>query len=225
MSEDHDPLADTRRFQPIDPYNIGPDTAGAPLPDHDPEYGPEYDPEYDGGAAGWGAQGAAGAPGAPARGGLRRRLRGLGAPKLVALGAAGVIVVGGVAWGTTAALASSKSSSSSNQPTAKDPLPEDAGASSGGGGKRAKTGAKAARVTITKLDTGSFTGTDAKGQTVTVVYGDDTKFGTKARPLSVDQLQTGMVVTVAGTRSGDTITAVLVAVPAKKAEPTATPST
>ena len=216
MSEDHDPLAETRRFQPIDPYNIGPDTAGAPLPDFEggdgAEYGAEQRAEY-GGEYGT-------APETPARG--LRRLRGLGAPRLAALGTAAVLLVGGVAWGATA-LASS-SSTSSSQPRVQDQFPEDAGASSDGGGKPARAGARGARVTITELGTGSFTGTDAKGRKVTVVYGDDTKFGTKARPLSLDQLRAGMVVAVAGTRSGDTITAVLVAVPAKKAETTATPT-
>ncbi|NUR63837.1 MAG: hypothetical protein HOV87_35025 [Catenulispora sp.] len=211
MSEDHDPLAETRQFQPIDPYNIGPDTAGAPLPE------PGY---ADGDASEYGS-----GQGTPERGGLRRRLRGLGAPKLAALGAAGVLLVGGVAWGATA-LASSKSSSS--QPRVQEQLPEDAGASSAGGGKRAKIGAKngaqAARVTITKLDAGSFTGTDARGNPVTVVYGGDTKFGTKVRPLSPDQLQAGMVVRVAGTRSGDKITALLIAVAVKKAEASASPT-
>ncbi|NUP49573.1 MAG: hypothetical protein HOW97_20025, partial [Catenulispora sp.] len=163
--------------------------------------------------------------------GLRQRLGRLGAPKLAALGAGVVIVVGGAAWGTTAALASSNSSPAA-QAQGQDPnqAPADPGATTGGSGKKgakagAKSEAKAARVTITKIDAGSFTGTDAKGKTVTVVYGDDTKFGTKARPLSVDQLQAGMAVTVAGTRSGDTITALLIAAPGRKAEPTASPAT
>lgn len=219
MTEQDDPLDATRQFQPIDPYNIGPDTAGAPLPGYEDGYAAEYGSQPPAGA---------GAP-APPRG-LRQRLGRLGAPKLAALGAGVVIVVGGVAWGTTAALASSNSSPSA-QAQGQDPnqAPADPGATTGGTGKKGKAGAKseakAARVTITKLDAGSFTGTDAKGKPVTVVYGDDTKFGTKGRPLSVDQLQAGMAVTVAGTRSGDTITALLIAAPARKAEATASPTT
>ncbi|MFD0636959.1 hypothetical protein ACFQ9X_40710 [Catenulispora yoronensis] len=93
-----------------------------------------------------------------------------------------------------------------------------------GTGKKGKNGGKnaartAARVKITKVDAGSFTGTEAKGKAVTVVYGDDTKFGTKARPLSADQLQVGMTVTVAGTLAGDKITALLISEPMKKATP------
>jgi hypothetical protein len=200
MSQDHDPLDETLRFQPIDPYNIGPDTAGAPLAD------------VEDAAA---AQGPEGGPRRP--GGVRQRLGRLGGPRLVALGAGLVIVVGGVAWGATAALGSGKAGPAA-QVQNPGPNPADGGATAGTGtGKKAKNGAKngakAARVTITKLDAGSFTGTDAKGGPITVVYGDDTKFGTKARPLSPDQLQVGMTVTVAGTHSGDKITALVIAPP------------
>lgn len=214
MSQDHDrePLDATRQFQPIDPYNIGPDTAGAPLPGYEDGYAGEQGAAYGtpGAAAGDG-----GAPGQSSRG-LKQRLGRLGAPKLAALGAGLVIVIGGAAWGTSAALASSDSSSAP-QAQGQGQVPAGPGATTGTG-KKGKNAAKAAaRVKITKVDAGSFTGTEAKGKTVTVVYGDDTKFGTKARPLSADQLQAGMTVTVAGTRAGDKITAVLIAEPMKKA--------
>ena len=199
MSQDHDPLDETLRFQPIDPYNIGPDTAGAPLPDVEADPGPE----------------AARRPS-----GLKQRVGRLGAPKLAALGAGLVIVVGGVAWGTSA-LTSSKHPSNTQ---AQGQLPEDAAPAVGGTGKQPKT-AKAARIKITKLGAGSFTGTEGgRARTVTVVYGDDTRFGTKARPLSVDQLQVGMIVTVAGTRAGDEITALLIAAPKKTDDPTGQPA-
>jgi hypothetical protein len=193
MSQDHDPLDETLRFQPIDPYNIGPDTAGAPLAD------------VEGASAAQGTE-----SGSRRAGGVLQRLGRLGAPRLVALGAGLVIVAGGVAWGASAALGSGKGGAVAQ---AQNPgqNPADGGPTAGTGkGKKAKNGAKAARVTITKVDAGSFTGTDAKGAAVTVVYGDDTKFGTKARPLSPDQLQVGMTVTVAGTHSGDKITALAV---------------
>jgi hypothetical protein len=121
-----------------------------------------------------------------------------------------VLVVGGVAWGTTAALASSGPGSAA--PTAA--APQNPAAAAGKGAKK-KSEAKAVRLKITSVAADSFVGTDAKGQSVTVAYGDSTVFGTKARPLSPDRLAVGMVVTVAGDRSGGSVDATLI-VPAKE---------
>ncbi|MBW8803693.1 MAG: hypothetical protein JF587_07510 [Catenulisporales bacterium] len=204
MSQDDDPLDATRQFQPIDPYNIGPDDAGAP----ELEYASQA-PTTE-----------------PRPRGFPQRLAGLGALRLAALGTGLVLVLGGVAWGATA-LAASGSPSSGAQ--AQDQAPPrnsaDGGATGGGAGTKAKPRAKAARVTIKSLGAGTFTGTDVRGETLTVVYSDTTRFGTKARPLTADQLQVGMAVTVAGTREGDKITALLIALPAKKADdPASDPS-
>jgi hypothetical protein len=152
---------------------------------------------------------AASVPTRPA--GLRDRLAGLGRGKLIAGGVAAVLVVGGVVWGTSAALASSDSGSASAAPTAGAPQ-NPAGAA--GKGAKKKSDVKMVRLKITSVAADSFVGTDAKGQSVTVAIGDDTHFGTKARPLTQDQLAVGMVVTVAGDRSGGSVDAIAI-VPAK----------
>ena len=133
------------------------------------------------------------------------------------LGTAGVIVLGGAAWGTTAALQSSGSSSNTAAAPATDQSQAPAAGATTGGGKHAKTG-KAARVTITQVGTGSFTGTEAKGKTVTVDYGATTRFGSKAHALTSADLKVGMTVTVLGPLQGDTITATAVARPGQGAE-------
>lgn len=209
MSQDQDPIDATRRFEPIDPYNIPADGAGAPAPG------------YEGYQPGFGEQ-PYGAPQAPRPQGVKQRLTRLGPLKLAVLGTAGVIVLGGAAWGTTAALQSGSSSSSNSNTAAAAPATDQspapgAGATTGGGGKHAKA-PKAARVTITQVGTGSFTGTEAKGRTVTVDYGADTRFGSKAHALTSADLKVGMTVTVLGPLQGDTITATAVAVPAKEAK-------
>ena len=181
MSEDHDPLAETRQYHAIDPYEIAHE-------DEDPPVG------------------------------FRTRLARLGAMKLAALATGLVLVVSGIAWGTSAALASSGSSSAA--PAAPgDSTPSATSTDT------AKKAHKAVRVKITQLAAGSFTGTTGKDQvTVTVVFGADTKFGNKAHPLTPDQLAVGMTVTVAGDRKGDTITAASIAVPVKKAQASAMPT-
>jgi hypothetical protein len=201
MSQDEDPIDATRRFEPIDPYNIPPHVP------QDFEQQPHGAPQ-------------------PARQGFKQRLTGLGPLKLALLGTVGVIVLGGAAWGTTAVLSSGSSSNSSSGAAAAAPATDPssaqgqapgAGATTGGSGKHAKA-PKVARIKITELGTGSFTGTEAKGgRTVTVDYSDKTRFGTKAYPLSSDGLQVGMTVAVAGTMQGDTITATQVIVPAREA--------
>ncbi|MBW8804513.1 MAG: hypothetical protein JF587_11775, partial [Catenulisporales bacterium] len=99
----HDPLEETLRFQPIDPYNIGPDTAGAPQAEYEPQ-----EPE------------AAPAP----RPGLTQRLGRLGAARLVALGTGLVILVGGVAWGATALAGSDSASAGTRAQDQSQNLPQ-----------------------------------------------------------------------------------------------------
>jgi hypothetical protein len=208
MSQDQDPIDETRRFEPIDPYNIPPEGAGASAPGYE-GYQPGYEQQQP--------------YGAPQKPGFKQRLTRLGPLKLAVLGAAGVIVLGGAAWGTTAALQSSGSSSNTAAAPATDQS-QAPGAGATTGGKHGKA-PKLARVKITQVGNGSFTGTEGKGRTVTVDYGAKTKFGTKAHPLTSDALKAGMTVAVAGTSQGDTITATNIAVPGKEAKaPAATPT-
>lgn len=157
----------------------------------------------------------AGEPLPPRPAGLRSRLAGMGKGKLIAGGVAAVLVVGGIAWGTSAALASSGPGSSPAAAAAsggQTSAPAGKGARTGG----AKNAAKTVKLKITSVTADSFVGVDARGQSVTVAYGDSTHFGTKGRPLSPDQLAVGMVVTVAGDRSNGSVDAVAI-VPAKQA--------
>lgn len=147
----------------------------------------------------------------PQRPGLGARLAGQGKGKLIAGGVAAVLVIGGVVWGTSAALASSGKGGTSAPTAGAAQNP----AAATGKGARKKAEVKTVRLKITSLAADSFVGTDAKGQSVTVAYGDDTLWGTKARPLSPDQLAVGMTVTVAGDRSGGSVDATAV-VPAKQ---------
>ncbi|WP_194916659.1 hypothetical protein [Catenulispora rubra] len=205
MSQDQDPIDATRQFEPVDPYNIpGYEQPQAQQPfEQQPHGTPQPRP------------------------GFKQRLTRLGPLKLAVLGTAGVIVLGGAAWGTTAALQSGSSSSdtAASAPTTSQQDPNQApgaGATTGATGRRAKA-PKLARVKITQLGTGSFSGIEGKGKAVTVDYDAKTRFGTKAHPLTSADLQVGMTVTVAGPLQGDTITATVVAVPAKAANAPATP--
>jgi hypothetical protein len=143
--------------------------------------------------------------------GFKSRYASMGKAK-PALGILAVMLVAGAGtWAASAAFASPASSSSAS---ANPPIFP--GATSSKSGARGDRNAnKAARVTITQLGTGSFTGTDARGQAVTVVYSGTTRFGSKVRPLSPDQLVAGMTVTVLGPRNGNSIDATAVGVPAK----------
>ena len=69
------------------------------------------------------------------------------------------------------------------------------------------------RVTITSVGADSFSGTVlANGDPVTIALTADTRFGTKARPLSRSDLRVGETVIVRGQRTGtDTVTATAVA--------------
>ncbi len=156
----------------------------------------------------------AGEPAPPRPAGLRGRLAGLGKGKLIAGGVAVVLVVAGAVWGTSAALASSgpgPSSAAAAAPGGKASVPGKGARKAG-----AKNTTKLVKLKITSVAADSFVGTDAKGQSVTVAYGDSTHFGTKARPLSPDQLAVGMIVTVAGDRSDGSVDATAI-VPAKAA--------
>jgi hypothetical protein len=209
MSQDQDPIDETRRFEPVDPYNIPPEGAGAPAPGYE-----GYQPGYE--------QQSYGVPQPPQKPGFKQRLTRLGPLKLAVLGTAGVIVLGGAAWGTTAALQSSGSSSTTAAAPSTDQSQAPGEGATTGGGKHGKA-PKLARVKITQVGDGSFTGTEGKGRTVTVDYGAKTKFGTKAHPLTSDALKAGMTVAVAGTSQGDTIMATNIAVPGKEAKAPASP--
>ena len=147
MSQDQDPFDATRRFEPVDPYNIAPEDAGAPT---QPGYQQGFEqPPFD-------------VPQPPHRPALKQRMARLGPLKLALLGTAGVIVLGGAAWGTTAALQSTGSSSNTAAAApATDPnqgQTPGAGATTGGEGRHSKA-PKTARVTITQVGNGSFSGT------------------------------------------------------------------
>jgi hypothetical protein len=223
MSQDQDPIDATRSFEPVDPYNIPPDRAGAPLPG------------YEGYQQGHDEQGFEQQPyGVPQQPrGFKQRLTRLGPLKLALLGTAGVIVLGGAAMGTAAAFQSGSSSSNTaatapatdqNQTQSQAP---GGGATTGGTGKH-KAG-KPVRLKVTHAEAGTIWGVDAKGQQVTVTYGDATKFGTKKMPLNPSNITAGVTVVVSGQRSGDTITATAIdGVPPKQApggSDTATPPT
>ena len=190
MSQDQDPIDATRRFEPVDPYNIP--------PEH----------QFHG------------APQQPQQAGFKQRLNRLSPLKLAVLGTAGVIVLGGAAWGTTAAFQSSGSSSNTAAAaptTGQTPSQAGAGATTGGTGKHTRAG-KLVRLKVTQVADGSFTGTEVKGgATVTVDYDARTRFGSKAHPVTSDRIQVGMTVAVIGARQGDTVTAVEIMIPAAKA--------
>lgn len=209
MSQDQDPIDETRRFEPVDPYNIPAQGAGAPPPGYE-----GYQPEFEQQPYGTPTQ-------QPPKPGFKQRLTRLGPLKLAVLGAAGVIMLGGAAWGTTAALQSS--GSSSNAAVGAPAVSQSPGADATTGGNGKHKGGKLARVKITQLGTGSFTGTQGKGNTVTVDYGAKTRFGTKTRALTSADLKVGMTVTVLGPVQGDTINATAIAVPAKSAKSPAKP--
>lgn len=206
MSQDQEPFDATRRFEPVDPYNIPPEGAGGPMPPGYQEGFEHFDMPQQ--------------PQPPQKPGFKQRLTRLGPLKLAVLGTAGVIVLGGAAWGTTAALQSSGSSSNTAAAPSTDQSQAPAAGATTGGGKHGKTGktGKVARVKITQVGTGSFTGTEAKGKTVTVDYDAKTRFGSKAHALTSADLKVGMTVTVLGPLQGDTITATAVALPAKTAK-------
>lgn len=200
MSQDQDPIDATRSFEPVDPYNIPPDRAGAPMPG------------YEGYQQGHGQEGMEQPYGAsqPKPQGFKQRLTRLGPLKLALLGTAGVIVLGGAAMGTAAAFQSGSSSSNtaSTAPATdqnQGQSPAAGGATTGGTGKH-KAG-KAVRLKVTQAEAGTIWGTDAKGRQVTVTYGDSTKFGTKKMPVNPANITPGESIDVVGPREGDKITA------------------
>jgi hypothetical protein len=203
MSQDQDPIDATRSFEPVDPYNIPPEQAGAAMPGYE-GYGYQQGPGYEQ------PQEASAAPQQSRAQGVKQRLTRLGPLKLAVLGTAGVIVLGGAAMGTAAAFQSGSSSSNTaatapatDQSQAQSPAA--GGATSGGTGKH-KAG-KAVRLKVTEAQAGTIWGTDAKGKQVTVTYGDSTKFGTKKMPLDPANITPGESIDVVGAREGDKITA------------------
>jgi hypothetical protein len=210
QDQDQDPIDETRRFEPVDPYNIPPEGAGASAPGYE-----GYQPGYE--------QQPYGAPQPPQKPGFKQRLTRLGPLKLALLGTAGVIVLGGAAMGTAAAFQSG-SSSSNTAATApatdqnQTQSPAAGGATTGGTGKH-KAG-KPVRLKVTHAEAGTIWGVDAKGRQITVTYGDSTKFGTKKAPFSPANVDAGQTIVVSGQRSGDTITATAIEnVPPKQAPP------
>ena len=185
-------LPQTRVFQPIDPYRVG-------------EYA-DLRPEAIAAAAAAAEDDEDDEP-YPS---LKERISAFGRARAALVAVAAVLVVGGIAWGTSAALASSDSGG-----TPKAAAPAASSPPTGAHPKKGTT--RPARVTITSLAASSFSGTtELRGKAVTVVYGDDTKFGNKARPLDPADLKVGMTVTVLGEQSGDTITATNIGLPVKK---------
>jgi hypothetical protein len=59
-----------------------------------------------------------------------------------------------------------------------------------------------ARVTVTAVNGNTLKGTTASGLNIIIDITPNTKFGTKARPLTADQIVTGEVVIVRGQRTG-----------------------
>lgn len=236
MSQDQDPIDATRSFEPVDPYNIPADRAGAPMPGYEGYQGPDRQGFEQQGfeQQGFDQQGFDQPHGAPRSSsqpqGFKQRLTRLGPLKLALLGTAGVIVLGGAAMGTAAAFQSG-SSSSNTAATApatdqgQTQSPAAGGATTGGTGKH-KAG-KPVRLKVTHAEAGTIWGLDAKGRQVTVTYGDSTKFGTKKAPFSPANITAGQNIVVSGQRSGDTITATAIEnVPSKQPPPgsdTATP--
>lgn len=147
---------------------------------------------------------------APEPDGFGQRLARFGRAKAAVAGVAALALIGGGAWAASTAFGASSGSASS--PVASAPVAPSAGAAQGA---RAKKGAKVLRLAITRVGPDTFAGTDAKGAVVTVSYGDDTKFGTTASPLSVDQLAVGVTVAVSGERTGDSVTATTITLPGK----------
>jgi hypothetical protein len=149
------------------------------------------------------------------RRGLGERISAFGRARAVVVGLVAAAVIAGVAWATSAVFASADPSSAAAPPAGG------AAAAPLGHPKKAGTTVK---LTITEVGPSSFTGTDKKGKTFTVVFTAATKFGNKAHPLTPGELRAGMVVTVLGARNGDTITASGVAIPVKKQPATVAPS-
>jgi hypothetical protein len=211
MSQDQDPYDATQRFEPVDPYNIGPEAAGVPQPG------------YGGHQAGF--EPAYGAPQPEPPRSFKQRLTRLGPLKLALLGTGAVIVLGGAALGTTAALQSSGSSSgtAATAPATDQSQTQTPGAgATTGAGHKAKVG-KPIRITITQAEAGTIWGTDAKGTALTVVYDAKTKFGTKKNPLKPANLDIGEMIAVVGSREGDKITATAIEFVNPKNHPPATP--
>ncbi len=136
-------------------------------------------------------------PPPPPRPGSRRArsaaIFGIVAALVIGLGAAAYALAGSSS-GTPAA--------SSNPGTTAQPA---SGASTGpSAAATGKAGARIvlAKITVTSVDADSFTGTNARGETVTVLFDGSTVFGTATRPLTRAQLVPGAVVWVRGRRLG-----------------------
>jgi hypothetical protein len=144
-------------------------------------------------------------PGAPdgPRPPRRARLRSVTVFALV------IIIAGGIGAGIYAVVPSS--SSSAGQPAAA--VPASTGTPASVSTPRAKPARMVtARVTVLAVGGDSFSAQTAAGQSVTVVIGAHTKFGTAARPFSRAQLVPGAKLIVRGARSGpDGITATVLA--------------
>ncbi|HEV2636636.1 MAG TPA: DUF5666 domain-containing protein [Actinocrinis sp.] len=90
------------------------------------------------------------------------------------------------------------------------------------GGHKGRDKVQTARVTITAVDGSTLTATTAAGASITIDITPDTKFGSKARPLTADQLAVGDVVIVRGQRTGTTTyDATLITMSAGTGAPTA----
>jgi hypothetical protein len=116
--------------------------------------------------------------------------RGRGRLRSAAVLAGAVVLVGGVVFGAYEATQPSSGASAAASPTVTaSPTP------SGGASKGAKNGrAVLARLTVTTVDTDSFTASTATGRSVSVQIEPTTRFGTAARPFTRSQLVPGAIV-------------------------------
>ena len=115
--------------------------------------------------------------------------------RTVAVIAGAVLLACGIGVGAYALGSSSSSNGSSVAAGAPAPGATDAA-------RKAHTKVQTARLTITAITGDTLTGTTAGGANITVDITSDTKFGTKAKPLTASQLSAGQVVIVRGQRSG-----------------------
>lgn len=136
-----------------------------------------------------------------------------------------VVVVGvavvAIGAGAGIAVAASDTGSSTPASATSSPSPSTSVPPSG---QATRASRRATRATITTESGDGWTVRTKAGETLSVVIGPHTIFGTKQTPQTRTQFSVGAVVTISGARDGDTITAVRIAKPAARPTPTSTPS-
>jgi hypothetical protein len=203
-------------FEPFPAEYLGEST---PVPPAAYEAPGRYDDPIGYPAAAYSAAADFGGPGpepGPAPGD-RRRLRSVAVLALV------VLIAGGIGAGIYAAVSSGSSNSSGGNSQAATGTPANVGTPAPASTAGVKTGRTVtARVTVVAISGDSFTAQTAAGQSVTVVIGARTRFGTAGRPFSRAQLVPGAKLIVRGVRSGtDGIAATILAGSTVVATPTA----